>query len=57
MAEIGNSVDIQKNMREVGIPEDKLEYLATKATEWGDTGTMCPINKDEALEVYTMAWS
>ena len=34
-------------MREVGISEDKLEYLAAKATEWGDTGTMCPINKDD----------
>lgn len=43
-------------MRDVGVEESQLEYLAEKATEFGDIGTMCPINKAEAFEIYKMSW-
>ena len=49
-------IGMPKNMQEAGVEKDKLEYLATQATEFGDIGTMCPITKDEALEIYKMAW-
>lgn len=50
------AIGMPKTMREAGIEEDKLEYLSEKATEFGDIGTMSPINKAEALEIYKMAW-
>lgn len=50
------SIGMPSRMRDAGISEDKLEYLAEKATEFGDIGTMSPINKAEALEIYTLAW-
>ncbi|MDD2358658.1 MAG: iron-containing alcohol dehydrogenase [Thiovulaceae bacterium] len=49
-------IGMPKNMREAGVSEDELKYLADKATEFGDIGTMTPITKTEALEIYTMAW-
>ena len=49
-------IGMPKNMREAGVKQEDLEYLATKACEFGDIGTMCPINKEQALEIYTMAW-
>jgi butanol dehydrogenase len=49
-------IGMPKNMREAGVEENKLDYLATKATEFGNIGTMTVINKDEALEIYKMAW-
>lgn len=50
------SIGMPSRMRDAGVNEDKLEYLAEKATEFGDIGTMSPINKAQALEIYTMAW-
>ena len=50
------TIGMPKTMREAGVKEDELEYLAQKATEFGDIGTMSPINKTEALEIYKMAW-
>jgi len=49
-------IGMPKTMREAGVTEDKLEYLAEKATEFGDIGTICPITKAEALEIYKMAF-
>ncbi len=49
-------IGMPKNMREAGVEEDKLEYLASQATEFGDIGTMTSITKYEALEIYKMAW-
>ena len=49
------TIGMPKTMREAGVKEDELEYLAQKATEFGDIGTMSPINKTEALEIYKMA--
>jgi hypothetical protein len=49
-------IGMPKNIKEAGVEEDKLEYLASQATEFGDIGTMTSINKDEALEIYKMAW-
>lgn len=34
----------------------RFRVTCTKACEFGDIGTMTPINKDEALEIYKMAW-
>jgi butanol dehydrogenase len=50
------SIGMPKTMRETGIKEDELAYLAKKATEFGDIGTMSPIYEQEALEIYKMAW-
>jgi butanol dehydrogenase len=49
-------IGMPKNMREAGVKEDKLEYLSAQATEFGDIGTMTSITKNEALEIYKMAW-
>ena len=49
-------IGMPKNMREAGVEEDKLEYLASQATEFGEIGTMTSITKYEALEIYKMAW-
>ena len=49
-------IGMPKNMRESGVEEDKLEYLASQATEFRDIGTMTSITKYEALEIYKMAW-
>lgn len=49
-------IGMPKNMKEAGVEEDKLEYLASQATEFGDIGTMTSITKYEALEIYKMAW-
>jgi alcohol dehydrogenase YqhD (iron-dependent ADH family) len=49
-------IGMSKNMKEAGVKEEDLETLAQKACEFGDIGTMCSINKDEALEIYKMAW-
>jgi butanol dehydrogenase len=49
-------IGMPKKMRDAGVKEEDLESLANKACEFGDIGTMTPINKDEALEIYKMAW-
>ncbi len=49
-------IGMPKNMREAGVEEDKLEYLSAQATEFGDIGTMTSITKNEALEIYKLAW-
>lgn len=50
-----DSVGMPKSLKEAGIEEEKLEYLAEKVTELGDIGTMSQIIKAEALEIYKMA--
>ncbi|MGD9971364.1 MAG: iron-containing alcohol dehydrogenase [Sulfuricurvum sp.] len=50
------SIGMPSRMRDAGVREEQLDYLAEKATEFGDIGTMSPITKAEALEIYTMAW-
>ncbi|MDD2830391.1 MAG: iron-containing alcohol dehydrogenase [Sulfuricurvum sp.] len=50
------AIGMPSRMGDAGVEESQLEYLAEKATEFGDIGTMSPINKAEALEIYTMAW-
>lgn len=44
------------NLKKAGVAEDKLEYLAEKAIEWGDIGSICKIGKEEALEIYRRAF-
>lgn len=51
------TLKMPKNLKEAGVEEDKLEYLAEKATEWGEIGALCKIGKVEALEIYKMAYS
>lgn len=50
------AINMPKNLKEAGVEEDKLDYLATKATEWGNLGTLCDINKKDALEIYKRAF-
>lgn len=50
-------IKMPKNLKEAGVEEDKLEYLAKKATEWGNIGPMCKIGKEEALEIYRRAYN
>ncbi|MDP4201695.1 MAG: iron-containing alcohol dehydrogenase [Bacteroidota bacterium] len=51
------TLKMPNNLKEVGVEEDKLEYLAEKATEWGNIGALCKIEKDEALEIYKNAFA
>ncbi|MCY1720927.1 iron-containing alcohol dehydrogenase [Prolixibacteraceae bacterium Z1-6] len=50
-------LNMPKNLKEAGVEEDKLEYLAEKATEWGNIGALCKIEKEEALEIYKRAYA
>lgn len=50
------TLKMPKNLKDAGVEEDKLEYLAEKATEWGNIGAMCKIEKEEALEIFKKAY-
>lgn len=50
------TLKIPKNLKEAGVEKDKLEYLAGKAIEFGNIGALCKIEKDEALEIFRMAY-
>lgn len=50
------TLKMPKNLKEAGVEVDKLEYLAEKATEWGNIGPLCKIEKEEALEIYRRAY-
>lgn len=50
------TLKMPNNLKEAGVAEDKLDYLAEKATEWGSIGALCPINKEDALEIYRRAF-
>lgn len=50
------TLKMPKNLKEAGVAEDKLEFLAERATEWGSIGALCPINKEDALEIYKRAF-
>ena len=54
--EFADSINIPKNLKEAGVEEDKLKYLAEKATEWGSLTALCEINKEDALEIYRRAF-
>lgn len=45
------AIGMPKNLQEAGVAEDKLEYLAEKATENGNLGVLATIGKTEALEI------
>lgn len=51
------TLKMPKNLKEAGVEEDKLQYLAEKATEWGNIGALCKIEKEEALEIYRNAFA
>lgn len=51
------TLKMPKNLKEAGVEEDKLQYLAEKATEWGNIGALCKIEKEEALEIYKNAFA
>jgi len=51
-----SSLNMPKNLKEAGVEEEKLEYLAEKATEWGGIGVLCKIEKEEALEIFKAAF-
>ena len=50
------TIKIPQNLKEADVEEDKLEYLAEKATEFSNIGPMCRIEKEEALEIYRRAY-
>ncbi|MBL4561602.1 MAG: iron-containing alcohol dehydrogenase [Labilibaculum sp.] len=50
------TLKMPKNLKEAGVEKDKLEYLAEKATEWGNIGAICKMEKAEALEIYRRAF-
>ncbi|MCW3805493.1 iron-containing alcohol dehydrogenase [Plebeiibacterium marinum] len=54
--EFADTINMPKNLKEAGVEEGKLEYLAEKATEWGNIGALCPIEKEDALEIYKRAF-
>lgn len=51
-----DSINMPKNLKEAGVEADKLEYLATKATEWGNLDALCLIDKTAALEIFKRAF-
>ncbi len=51
-----DSINMPKNLKEAGVEADKLDYLATKATEWGNLDAICTIDKAAALEIFTRAF-
>ena len=50
------SIGMPKNLKEAGVEEDRLEYLAEKATENGNIAFLTTINKEEALEIFREAF-
>jgi len=50
------TLKMPKNLKEAGVEEEKLEYLAEKATELGNIGALCKIKKEDALEIYKKAF-
>lgn len=50
------ALNMPKNLKDAGVEDNKLEYLAEKATEWGNIGALCEINKADALKIYRMAF-
>lgn len=54
--EFTRAIKMPENLKEAGVEENRLEYLAEKATEWGNIGALCKIEKAEALEIYRRAY-
>ncbi|MFV0290161.1 MAG: iron-containing alcohol dehydrogenase [Mangrovibacterium sp.] len=50
------NIGMPKNLKAAGVEESKLEYLAEKATEWGNIGALCEINYADALSIYKRAF-
>lgn len=48
-------INMPENLKKAGVEEEKIEYLATKATEWGDIGALCKIERTEAVEIFRNA--
>ncbi len=42
---IAESINMPKNLKEAGVEENKLEYLAKKATECGSISILCDLIK------------
>ncbi|PKQ65224.1 iron-containing alcohol dehydrogenase [Labilibaculum manganireducens] len=55
--EFADRINMPKNLKEAGVEESKLEYLAEKATEWGSLTALCEINKDDTLEIFRRAFN
>ncbi|WP_435328220.1 hypothetical protein [Vibrio hannami] len=51
-----STIGMPENLRAAGVEEDKLEYLAEKATENGQLGAFNAIGKPEALEILRAAF-
>lgn len=57
LREFIHTLRMPANLKEAGIKEEQLEYLAEKATEWGNIGALCKIEKEEALQIYKRAFA
>ncbi|ADO82751.1 iron-containing alcohol dehydrogenase [Ilyobacter polytropus] len=53
--EFFTSLGIPKTLTEVGIDHEKFEIMAEKAVKNGPLGTMKALEKEDVLEIYTMA--
>ncbi len=45
------SIKMPANLREAGVKEEDLEFMAEKAVERGNLGILTSIGKDEALQI------
>jgi alcohol dehydrogenase YqhD (iron-dependent ADH family) len=50
-------IGIPKSLKEAGVPENKLRYLAKKATENGPLGALATIDEDGVYSILSQAYS
>ncbi len=50
------SMGMPRRLRDAGVEEDKLEYLADKAVERGPLGLLAPMGRDEVLAMFRDAF-
>jgi len=49
------SIGLPVTLKELGIPEDRLEEMAAKCTERGPVGSFVKLGKDDVLSIYNLA--
>lgn len=50
------TLKMPNTLKEAGVEEDKLEYLAERATERGNLNALCEINYTDVLEIFKRAF-
>ncbi|MFV0522067.1 MAG: iron-containing alcohol dehydrogenase [Mangrovibacterium sp.] len=51
------SINMPNSLKEVGVEEDKLEYLAEKTVEWENVGALGELDKEDILEIFKRAYN